>query len=579
MNKVNKIRCIKAFRFLLPYWKKEILILFLTGVSFGLGLVGPYLTKLIIDKAYVKRDLKLFVLLISLAGIVFVLYNIVNNVINFLNRSIRLGIGLALNRRLFKKLQYFSYIFFQDTSCGGHLYKATYDIERVTQLISNILPQLILLIPKSLFIFGIIFYLDRGVALFCLALLPFLYFVPYYFTIKLKRLIKIWIENSQRIFERANEIFSHMQLIKTFGKERREIKSYITAVIQNTRLNLTNTKLELTASLTSSVVHRAILGLIIFYAGFQVIKERMTLGTLSAITLYLSQLSGLQNIFASYLQQIALGLVSCERLEMILDRAVDFQAEGQFEEVVFPKGSIEFKNLTFGFSYKQNKMILEDLSFCIEGGSCVGIVGASGCGKTTTVNLILRLYKPLKGEIFIDGCNINFIKSKSLYEQIGFAPQEPYLWNDTIENNIRYGKEDASFREIEEAAKVACIDTFINSLSDGYQTIIGENACKISEGQKQRIAIARAIIKNPKILILDEAFSSMDLELETRVIANIRHKLKVATIIVISHRLPTINTMDMVYFFASPGRIDTGKHEELLRRNMQYQNYLSRNAQ
>lgn len=576
MNKFNKPRYIKFFCYLLPYWKKEAFVLFLSAIGFGLGLVGPYLTKLMIDKAYVKRDLRLFVMLVILGALAFVLNSIVSVFINFLNRSIKLGISFTLNRKVFKKLQHLPYLFFQETPSAGYLYKITYDIERTTQLISDILPQLLFLIPKSLFIFGVVFYLDRRIALFSLALLPFLYFVPYYFTRKLKKLIKIWIENSQRIFERAKEVLSHLQLIKTFGKEGCEIKSYITSIIHNTRLNLANTKLELTASFASGLVHRAILGLIIFYAGFEVIKGRLTLGTLSAIILYLSQLSGLQNILAYYLQQIALGLVSCERLEMVLDAPVELQAERQSKEAEFSNGRIEFRNVAFG--YRENRIILDDLSFCIEGGSCVGMVGPSGCGKTTTVNLILRLYKPSRGEVLIDGCDINFIKSKIFYEQIGFVPQQPCLWDESIESNIRYGKEDASFLEIQEAAAIACSDAFINSLPDSYKTIIGENGCRLSEGQKQRIAIARAVIKNPKVLILDEAFSSMDLELETRVIANIRHKLKTATIIVISHRLPTINTMDMVYFFASSGKIDTGKHEELLRKNTQYQNYLSHNV-
>lgn len=567
------MRYIKFYRYLLPYWKKEIAILFLTGISFGLGLVFPYLTKLIIDKAYVKKDLGLFIILVTVVGSVFIVNSIINELTNYYNRSIKLCVSFSLNRKVFRKLQYFPYQFFQDTSTGQHLYKIAYDIERVTQLISDILPQVIFIIPKSLFIFCIVLYLDRNVALFSLAFLPFLYFVPLFFTIKLKKVIKIWIENSQHIFERAQEILSHMQLIKAFGKERREIRSYISGLIQNTRTNLVNTKLELTGSFASSIAHRAILGLIIFYAGFQLIKGKMTLGTLSAITLYLSQLSGLQNILAHYLQQISLGLVSCERLEAVLDAPIESQEREQVKEVVFPRGRIELKNVTFG--YKQDRLILEDFSLCIQGASCVGIVGASGCGKTTTINLILRLYKPLKGEILIDGFNIDSIKSKPFYKQIGFVPQEPYLWNDTIENNIKYGKEDASPEEVREAASIARIDTFINSLADGYNTVIGENACKISEGQKQRIAIARSVVKRPKILILDEALSSVDLELETRIIANIKSELKDSTIIVISHRLPTMNTMDVVYFFASGSKIDMGTHEELLRRNTQYQNYLA----
>lgn len=571
------MRHIKFYRYLLPYWKKEILILFLSGASFSLGLVNPYLTKLIIDKAYINKNIKLFILLVIIAGLIFVITNIINGLMLYLNRFIKLHMSFDLNRKVFKRMQYFSYRFFQDNSTGGHLYRIAYDIERIAQFVSDVIPQLILLIPKSLFIFGIVLYLNAKMAVFSLMLMPFLYLITYFFTQKLKKAIKIWVENAQRIFEKAQEILSHIQLIKAFGKERRETKNYIANVIRNTKLNLANIRLELTGSFASDAIHRLILGLIIVYGGYQVLKGKMTLGTLSAIVLYLKQLSGLQHTLAYSLQQISLGLVSCERLEMILDAQSEFKENGFGKNLIFSEGKILFKNITFGYS--QDKMVLKDLSFGIEGASCIGLVGPSGCGKTTIINLILRLYKPLRGEILIDGFNINLIQSKPFYEQIGVVLQEPFLWNDSILNNIRYGKEEATFEEVGEAARIACIDDFISSLRDGYRTIIGENACKISEGQKQRIAIARAVIKKPKILILDEALSSIDAELEARIIDNIRGRLKSSTIIVISHRLSTINKMDIVYFLVGSDRIEVGSHGDLLQNNTQYPDYLARQLQ
>jgi ABC-type bacteriocin/lantibiotic exporter with double-glycine peptidase domain len=367
-----------------------------------------------------------------------------------------------------------------------------------------------------------------------------------------------------------------MQLIKAFGKERSEIKSYITGLINNIRLSIKNAKLEIVGLFTNDFAQRAILGLIIFYGGYQVIKGKMTLGSLSAITLYLGQLSLLESRFAHFSQQISLGLVSSIRLEKILDTQPEFDESLYTKKVVFSDGEIEFENISFGYGQKS---VLENLSFCIPGGACVGIAGPSGCGKTTIVNLILRLYQPFRGKISIDGCDIAIIDSKSFYEQIGASLQEPYLWNDTIENNIRYGKDNATFQDVQEAARIAGIDGFINTLQEGYKTIIGENACKISEGQKQRIAIARAVLKKPKILILDEAFASVDAQAEDRIINNIHMTLKNSTIIVISHRLSTINKMDLIYFLSSCNRIEIAKQEELLQQNAQYRNYLAHQLQ
>lgn len=565
------------FRYLLPYWKKEILIWFFSGLGFLLGLANPYLTKIIIDKAYADKNLRLFIILIILGGIIFILNNIMNALATYLGRTIKLHLNFDLNLKIFKKLQYFSYRFFQDTSTGEHLYNIAYDIERVVQFSSDIIPQIISFIPKSLFIFGILLYLNSKVALFSLVLIASLYSIPYFFTRKLKQMIKIWVEKTQQTFEKAQEILSKMQVIKAFGREKRETKNYIAQVIRNTRINLDNIKLELMGSFASGATHRIILGLVIVYGAYQVLKGKMTLGTLSAILLYLNQLSGLQQVFSYSLSQISLGIVSCERLNTILDAPTEFKERESSRKPLFLKGTLEFRNLTFG--YNPDKMVLKNLSFCIEGGSCIGLVGPSGCGKTTVINLILRLYKPLAGEIIIDGSDINLMKSKSFYGQIGAALQEPFLWNDTIENNIGYGKDHATFREIQEASRIARIDDFINTLPAGYKTIIGENACKISEGQKQRLAIARAVIKKPKILILDEAFSSIDSELESEIIDNIRSLLKDSTIIVISHRLSTISKMDSVYFLFGPDKIETDTHEKLLLNSARYPGYLAHQLQ
>ncbi|MEK6733125.1 MAG: ABC transporter ATP-binding protein, partial [Candidatus Omnitrophota bacterium] len=504
------------------------------------------------DKAYPDKNLKLFVILISAIGIIFILGNLFKGLGNYLSRYVRLRVGLSLNRTVFNKLQNLTYSFFQSSSTGENVYKINYDIEQITQLTADILPQVIILIPKSIFILAIILYVNPKMFIFALVLTPFLYIGPYHFTKILRKAWKEWVENSQGIFKQLNETLSHMHLIKSYGKGKSEARAYIENVIKNARLRLKNTRLEVTTSFLNSAIQKAILGLIVFYGGYQVIKGTMTLGSLGAISIYISQLSGVQAIFANYIQQIASGIVSCERLENILEIEQEQMENHGAGDTIFTKGRIEFKNITFGYVGEglkpspTDRKIFNNLSFNIEGGSCIALIGPSGCGKTTLINLLLRLYNLVEGEIFIDSHDIKNIKAKSLYDQIGVALQEPYLWNDTIENNIKYGKPDASFQEIEKAAKIACIGEFINSLPQKYNTIIGENACKISEGQKQRIAIARTVIKRPKILILDEALSSVNGELEDEIITNLRNNLNGSTLLVISHRPSTIEKMDAI---------------------------------
>ncbi len=570
---MEKAKYFKFYRYLLPFWKKETMLLLLSGVTVLLGLVNPYIAKLIIDKAYKNRDLKLFVILIAIGAAIFVLNGIIQGLVNYLNRYLHSRLDFYLNYKVFKKLQRFPYGFFQDSSTGEHLYKINYDIEMVVQLILNTLPQVITQLPKAIFILGIVFYLNWKIGLFALALAPFLCLPAYYFINRRKQGVKKWVEASQDIFRRLQEVFSHIHLVKAFGRESYETKHYIRTLIERVRVSLQYARLEIAALFSNDLINRVILGLITFYGGYQLIKGEITLGSLSAITVYLSQLSGLQYIFVQFFRDMSIGLVSYERLETILDTGVPEIIENKnAKETMFCKGRIEFSDVTFG--YKQDRIVLQNLSFCIEGGACVGLVGPSGCGKTTIINLILRLYNLTGGTILIDGFDIRAVKSKSLYSQIGVALQEPYLWNDTIENNIRYGNFGVTTAEIARVAEVACIDELINSLKDGYRAIIGENACKISEGQKQRIAIARAVIKKPKILILDEALSSVDMNTEAKIINNIKDFLKQTTLVIVSHRVSAIQKMDLVYFLAGPGRMLIDSHEGLIH-NIFYQDYLA----
>lgn len=563
----------KFFSYLFPFWKKETLIAILSLVSVGLSLVNPYLTKLIIDQAYGNRDLKLFILLILLGGFVYLLSGLAQGISGYLNYLIRLSINFLLNKKLFKKLQAMPYNFFQDGATGEHIFKVSYDIEQVSQLLSDVLPQAILLIPRSLLILAVVLFMNWKMALLALALAPFLYFVPWYFNRKLRKVFEVWVKNYENIFSKLQEILSHMYLVKAFHTERAEIKRHVSALVKNIRFNLGNTRLEVAGSFVNNLVNRVVLGLIIFYGGYQVIKGRMSLGSLSAITIYLNQLSGMQDGLGRFFQQISLGMVSWRRLSVVLDAEEENIERKEAKETIIKEGRLDFQNVNF--SYKEEKLIFRGLSFSVKAGACIGMVGPSGYGKTTLINLILRLYKLNSGAIMIDGSNIELIKAKSLYNQIGVVLQEPYLWNDTIENNIKYGREDSGLEEVKWAAQIACIDDFVNSLPEGYQTVIGENACKISEGQKQRIAIARAVIKRPKILILDEALSSVDAMVEGEIIDNLKGYLNGSTIIIISHRLSTIKKMGLVYFLMSPGRIDIDTHEGLLARSAEYQKYLA----
>ncbi len=572
MNILNKTQLrlfLKFARYLLPYWKKEAIILALSEAGVVLGLANPYLSKLVIDRAFGNKDLKVFIVLALIGGVIFVLNGLISGVESYLNRQIRIKVDFDLNKKVFKHLEKLDLGYFQNKSTGEHLFKSSYDIERVVDFITTTPPKLVTYFPRLLFILIILLRLNWQMAVFSLILAPFLYLPPYYFTKRMKRIWEDLIKNSQGIFEHLNDVFSHIQLVKAFAKEAAETRDYLRRKISNIRMSMRNTGLEVASGFAHSAANKVVIGLITFYGGYQVIKGQMSLGSLTAIMMYIGQLIGLEGSFAGLFQNTAFGLVSCSRLEEILDRKPGIIEKEGADSVIFKEPQILFRNVSFG--YKQEMPVLSGINFNMDSAGHIALVGPSGCGKTTILNLILRLYEPWTGDIIIGGYDIRGLKISSLRGQIGITLQEPFLFNDTIENNIRYGRPAATEEDLLEVAGITGVDEFVKGLSLGYKTVIGENACKLSEGQKQKISIARALLKRPKILILDEAMSEMDSVSEGKIIAEIR-KLPINIVILVSHRLSSVMACDRVYFLKCPDKMVIDKPQQILKNDREFYN-------
>ena len=559
---------LRFLKSLLPYRAKWLIVVFLSFFTAMLGLVNPYLTKLIVDKAIKNRDLRTFVILVVIGGTVFVVTGILSALKQYLERNIKARVKLDLNKKVFTKLKHLSFHWFQGKATGEHIYKINYDIERVKDFITSIPPQVVVLFPRLILTFFIIASLNLKMAVFCLFLTPFLCISPYYFIRKRKEIFKKSIKNSESIFRAMQEFFSHIYLIKTFAKQGTETRKYIKKVIKGIRIGLTSARLEMFSNFVARSTSKFIVSLIAFYGGVQVINGKMTLGSLVAILAYLSQMIGIQSSFIGFFQSTTIGLVSCQRVADILDEKDCVVESKAARDIIFKRGDIVFNNVSFGYS--PGRPVLKDLNLSIEAGSHISLVAPSGFGKTTLLNLIIRLYNPWQGEILISGVKIEDIKLGSLREQIGMVLQESFLFNDTVASNIAYGKEGSSWPEIKEAARLSLVDRFVAGLTDGYDAIIGENACKISEGQKQKIAIARALIKRPKVLIMDEAMSSMDSASEESILLNIKSELKEVTLVTVSHRLSTAANADLVYFLKGQARIVSGTCDELLQKDKEF---------
>ena len=559
---------LRFLKFILPYRGKWLAILGLSGLAALLGLINPYLTKLVVDDAIGHKDLKTLVILVLIGGGVFILVGSMNALKSYFDRYIKLKVNYDLNKKIFEHMQNFSLGWFQGKSTGENLYKISEDVGRVTDFVTTTPPQAVFIFPKLLLTLAVVFYLNWKMALFSLCLAPFLYLPPYYFSRKMKKVWQALIENYQHIYDHLQEAFSHIQVIKAFGKETASMRRYLNLLADNVRIGMKNLRLDIFHSFTVETVSKVIIGLITFYGGYQVIKGRLTLGGLAAVMVYLRQLTNLQGEFAGFFQTAVLGSVSCQRVAETLDQKADIVEARNAKKVIFKRGEISFENVTFG--YRAGEPVVKDLTFRIENESHIALVGPSGCGKTTIALLILRLYDPGGGRIFVDGHDIRGLKSDVFKAQVGVVLQEPLLWNDSIENNIKYAREDATREEIERVARMTGVAEFAEALPQGYETVIGENACRLSEGQKQKIAIARALIKRPKILILDEAMSSMDSVSEEKISSNIKQYQPKTTLITVSHRFNTVMRADLVYFLRSPEEILIGKPQKLLEDNSDF---------
>lgn len=548
----------------MPYRMKWATVLFLSGAGALLTLVNPYLTKFIIDQAIEKKDFKLLVMLVVIGGSVFLLQGLAEALSDFLKKYIKVKVTLELHKQVIKKTQAFHWSHHLDRSSGEYLYRISNDIERVCEFTTTVLPKAVSIFPRLVFVLAIIFSLNWQMAALSLALAPFMYVPAYVLGRRMRRVWKKFFEHFEIIYKNLQEILSRALLVKSFAKEKAGARRHIKLVVEVLKIRVTNIRLYVISIFTIGLINKAMLGIIAFYGGTQVIKGAITLGSLMAIMVYLAQLVGLKSQFAYFFQDVAIGLVSCQRVADVLDEPeLEIALPGE-KKVIFEKGEIVFDGVTFAYPGAGN--IFNDVALVVPAAGCLALTGPSGCGKTTWIKLLLRLHELPQGKILIDGCDIRDMARGSLREQIGVAWQEPMLWNDTIANNMKYGNRNASQAEIAAAAEAVGLSKIAWVFSEKYETIVGENACRISEGQKQQVALARALIKNPKILVLDEAMSAIDLQAQMQILRNIRERYRALSLVIISQRIEIILFADVAGFFCD-GRIVSGNPRELLRRN------------
>ncbi|RJQ40272.1 MAG: ABC transporter ATP-binding protein [Dehalococcoidia bacterium] len=563
INKISLRRYRPLRKYALLYWDIKIAMLacsLLTG--FG-GMLGPYITKLTFDYAYTNRDWQLLVAL-TVFGFFMMLFNQVgSNVQQYLQLYASQNLTFIMRADFLRHLYSLPLSFFSARSTGEHVYRLNSDVPGTSNFLGGIVSTLISPFISVIYpLIGII-WLDWRFALVAVVATPLFVAHSRYFGHRQRKLAHLSAAENQRVDSEVVDRLAQIKLVKAFGREKREVRAYLSNQIKLIRLAYRSFWLNLWSGVSSSVMNSLGQGALGLYLGYRVVVVGdMSFGTLIALSMYMMQLLGAARGLAGLYQGVLNQLVPVDRMLDILEQERTIQ-EPQDAIVPGPlQGALALRDISFG--YGDDKPVLQNINLEIAPGTFIAIVGPSGVGKTTILNLLLRLYDPDQGEVFIDGIPLRKLKLSSFREQVGIVLQETLLFNGTIRTNILYGNPEATEAEIRAAASLADAEEFISNLPNGYDTKIGEDGCLLSVGQRQRIGIARALVRHPRILLLDEATASLSSTSEAAILKALQQGEASYTLVVITHRLTAIHKADQIFVLHEGTIAERGTHEELL---------------
>jgi len=558
----------RKFDTVTKYLKKYKKYLVLGGISVifsnVLVLVIPYISKLIIEALEKGNSLPLVLKYV----IISVLLAVFSGVFRFAMRRTIIWmsrhIEYDLRGEIFTHLLSLSPSYFNQTRTGDIMARMTNDLEAVRQMLGPGIMYISDTILKLTISFAIMIYLSPGLTLY--AFIPLLVLplaVNKIGNLIHKKFIKVQ-EKFSELTATSQENLSGIRVVKAYRQEEAEIENFSQMSTSFITLNMGLAKLQGIFMPSMRLMAGASYLIVFYFGGIEVIKGNLGLGDIVAFFGYLSMILWPMIAIGWVTSLYQQGSASLERINKVLQSQSDVKDTISSIYAMPMKGKIEFKNLLF--RYGQEK-VLDGINLKIEPGQTVGLVGMTGSGKTTLVSVLARLYPVEKGQIFIDDIDINDWQLKSLRKYIGYAPQEPFLFSDSIQANVGFGTEHLVMEEVISAADIAALAKDIEEFSDGYETLVGERGITLSGGQKQRTAIARAIITKPAILILDDTTSAVDTETEHLINVKIKQVLEKRTSIIISHRISSVKDADIIIYLHNGKIVEQGTHEELLAKN------------
>ncbi|MBC7319048.1 ABC transporter ATP-binding protein [bacterium] len=561
-TKFNRHSIKRLLLYLKPYTHHLILSLILIFGLIGTSLYAPLIIKITIDSYIMKGDytgmLKMIALLIGIYILNWILSNLRTRILSLTGQRVI----FKIRQELFEHLQNLSFKFYDNTPVGKIVTRLTGDIDAMNELVSggiiNVISELIMLI-------GIVYMMFRLHMQLTWAVLATLPLLIYMFTGVERKLL----ESERNVRTTATDMninleesISGVRVIQAYNREEYNLERF--KDYNEKHYNACLNTIRLIAILWPGVEVFWVLASIVVVGlgGYWLIKGTITVGIITAFISYVGSFFGPIRSLSQFLQIIQRASAGAEKVFSILDTEIDVKEQPNAIELPPIEGRVEFRNVYF--SYDGSEMVLKGIDLAVEPGQTVAIVGHTGAGKTSLVNLLCRFYDPTSGSILIDGYDIRNVTLRSLRRQIGVVLQEPFLFSGTIRDNMKYGKETAEDDEIWRALDIIGAGEFVRRLPNKLDTTIGERGISLSMGQRQLLSFARVILADPKIIVLDEATSNIDTETEQQIQSALRTLLKGRTAFIIAHRLSTIRQADLIVVIENGKIVERGTHSELL---------------
>jgi ATP-binding cassette, subfamily B, bacterial len=547
-----------------PYGLRVGLMLVALVAATGAALAPPYLAGRAIDDGIDGADAGALTVIVAL----FLLAALVNAVASYAQTYLVSWVGQRalqdLRLRIFHHLQRLSVGFYSRNRAGVLISRMTNDVQALDQLVTD---GVVTLISSGLTLVGtaaILIYLDFELAMITFLTFPLLAIGSVVFRIVSADAYRLTRERIALVTAYLQETLSGIRVVRAFGQEDRHRARFAELNDQNREANMRTVNLNAAYFPGVELLTAFATAAILLYGGSQALDGAITIGVLASFVFYLQSffdpIQQLSQLYTTY----QAGMAALDKVFELLDEEPDVVEAADATELPRVRGEIRFEGVSFSYAGPDGEPALRDMDLTVPPGQTLALVGATGAGKSTLAKLVARFYDPTEGRVLVDGHDLRHVTERSLRSQLGVVPQESFLFSGTIGQNIAFGREGASDGDVREAAAAVGADGFIERMPDGYETEVGERGGHLSAGQRQLLAFARAAIADPRILILDEATSNVDVQTEARIEHGLRRLLAGRTAIVIAHRLSTIRRAGRIVVLAGGRVVEQGTHEELM---------------